>query len=89
MTTDNENRIIELTAGIIEDTAIGHEEEPDFEAKAAAKRYVYSVLDNGWVSSSDDTPVWELVELLGHDRNDMDSLRVYHQLAALIDAVNV
>lgn len=84
MTTndDSDYRIIQLTAGLIEDAA---EMTSIAQPQSIAKAYVHGVLDNGWISSSDDSPVWELVELLGYDRNAMDALAVYHHIARLID----
>lgn len=84
MTTnpDTEYRIIQLVAGIIEDS---YEKSSIADPKSLAKAYVRNVLDNGWISSMDDTPVWELIELLGYDRDDMDNLAVYHRIAELIE----
>lgn len=82
MTTDADYEIIRRIALFIEDEAIEH---PGGNPKDKAKAYVRNTLDNGWISDMDDTPVWELVALLGHDRNDMDSLAVFTQIAALIE----
>lgn len=87
MTTTDDYRVAQLVAGIIEDTELtAPADAPEtWNVKEATKLYVQATLDNGYLSSSDDTPVWDLVAELGHDRNDMDSLAVYHQIAALID----
>lgn len=83
MTTDEEYEITRRIALLIEDEAENDTDGTD--PKKLARDYVENVLDNGWISSGDDTPVWELVALLGYDRDDMDSLAVFHHLSQLIE----
>lgn len=82
MTTDENFMIAHRVALLIEDQADNDTDGRD--PRRLATDYVENVLDNGWISDMDDVPVWELVAALGHDRNDMDSLAVFAQIAALI-----
>lgn len=86
--TTNENDTSRHVALLIEwNTELALDDDPN--PKESAKAYVRTTLDNGWLSKDDDAPVWELVELLGYDRNNMDGLAVYHQIASLIDSYDL
>lgn len=88
--TTNDYRIAQLVAGIIEDTELtAPADAPEtWNVKEAAKSYVQRVLDNGWTSSFDDTPVWELVRLLGGDPA-YDPFEMHAKIAALIDEIDL
>lgn len=83
-TNENDFRIAQLVVGIIEDSA-DDANVLETNAKDAAKVYVQAVLDNGWISSMDDTPVWELVDLLGYDPRNYDPFVVMAQVGPMID----
>lgn len=81
--TTPDDLIRDRVAALVEDQADNGEPNP----RQAAADYVENVLDNGWISSSDDTPVWELVEAMGFDRNDMDVFVVFALIDRLIHEI--
>jgi hypothetical protein len=99
MTTNNDHadtqyEIARRAALLIEDQAIADEETSDIEVKGSTpqdrvKLYVQATLDNGYISSMDDTPVWELVELLGFDRDNFDPFAAHEAIARAIDETDL
>lgn len=83
---DRDYEILRRVALLIEDE-VAVNAVPLERAKDVAKEYVRTTLDDGWISSADDVPVWELVELLGYDRtsDDFDPFVVMEDIAARID----